>query len=170
MPNKHSQKYNDNIFSIAFEPFSALHFKLTFKTIRGSIIFNCNSCRLPCGGSSGLYLCNIPISPHISGVCFKKIKNIPGNNIIPPLTKLMHLHLNCWPAGLSSTFHSSSVSSPATGNVKNLKCVNCSFNRRLVHFLFFFPPSSVPAQGCFNVLDRIQSICIRKSKTMFVLE
>ena len=52
----------------------------------------------------------------------------------------MHLHLNCWPAGLSSTFHSSSVSSPATGNVKNLKCVNCSFNRRLVHFFFFSPP------------------------------
>lgn len=55
----------------------------------------------------------------------------------------MHLHLSCWPAGLISTFHSSSVSSPATGNVKNLKCVNCSFNRpddSDIFILFFVPP------------------------------
>lgn len=54
----------------------------------------------------------------------------------------MHLHLSCWPAGLISTFHSSSVSPLATGNVKNLKSVwtAASTDDSDIFILFFVPP------------------------------
>lgn len=68
-------KYNKKIFAIALWVTSASHLVTCFIENLGFNAFNCISPWLPCGGSSALYLYEIPISPPISGgkkACFPK--------------------------------------------------------------------------------------------------